>query len=391
MAVLAPAQLHQQACLAFMQQLIMKITGLIKKTAFGYKYDKYLVNSTLQAFVNNAAIPVTPSSFLTDFSDVQDVNQTKEKYIRKSDGLLYEVKPDGSHELVELNSTAIQNLTEANKCLGTGFENDNTWRGPNTCAQYLDECIRGGDIAQCKNYLQNINFWNNAAKEVDAMQPLIAFKTLQSFEFGRVNTQLPNGQTIERVQTWSEWIDTLKNKVNPQELTQISGNVKLQEYLNLIVKKVNEIDLQIQSSTLPNQGVFFEGQVFDAYMLASRIIRSAEKQIILIDNYIDESTLTHLSKKNHSVQVVLLSKSLTKTISLDLLKANQQFGKFEWIRFERSHDRFLIIDGKKIYHLGASLKDLGKKWFAFSELNSKTMCEILDSINQVIKNSNKEK
>ena len=104
-----------------------------------------------------------------------------------------------------------------------------------------------------------------------------------------------------------------------------------------------------------------------------------------------ESTLTHLSKKNHSVQVVLLSKSLTKTISLDLLKANQQFGKFEWIRFERSHDRFLIIDGKKIYHLGASLKDLGKKWFAFSELNSKTMCEILDSINQVIKNSNKEK
>lgn len=238
--VVAPGALHQQACLSLMQQLIIKINGLIRKTAFGYKYDKYLVNSTLQAFVNNAAIPVTPSSFLTDFSDVQDVNQTKEKYIRKSDGLLYEVKPDGSHELVELNSAAIQNLTEANKCLGTGFENDNTWQGPNTCAQYLDECIRGGDIAQCKNYLQNINFWNNAAKEVDAMQPLIAFKTLQSFEFGRVNTQLPNGQTIERVQTWSEWIDTLKNKVNPQELTQISGNVKLQEYLNLIVKKVNE-------------------------------------------------------------------------------------------------------------------------------------------------------
>ena len=166
---------------------------------------------------------------------------------------------------------------------------------------------------------------------------------------------------------------------------------RLEDNVESIVKKVNEIDLQIQSSTLPNQGVFFEGQVFDAYMLASRIIRSAEKQIILIDNYIDESTLTHLSKKNHSVQVVLLSKSLTKTISLDLLKANQQFGKFEWIRFERSHDRFLIIDGKKIYHLGASLKDLGKKWFAFSELNSKTMCEILDSINQVIKNSNKEK
>lgn len=81
----------------------------------------------------------------------------------------------------------------------------------------------------------------------------------------------------------------------------------------------------------------------------------------------------------------MLSKSRTKKISLDLSKANHQYGKFEWIRFERSHDRFLIIDGKKIYHLGASLKELGKKWFAFSELNSKTMTEILLSINQVIK------
>ncbi len=166
---------------------------------------------------------------------------------------------------------------------------------------------------------------------------------------------------------------------------------RLEDNVESIAKKVNEIDLQIQSAALPNQGVFFDGQVFDAYILASRIIRSAEKQIILIDNYIDESTLSHLSKKKLSVNVVLLSKSLSKSLSLDLSKANQQFGKFDWIRFERSHDRFLIIDGKKIYHLGASLKDLGKKWFAFSELNTLTMCEILDSINQVIKNSNKEK
>jgi hypothetical protein len=111
----------------------------------------------------------------------------------------------------------------------------------------------------------------------------------------------------------------------------------------------------------------------------------------LIDNYIDESTLIHLSKKKKSVKVVLLSKFISKSIRLDLAKANQQFGKFEWIRFERSHDRFLIIDGNKIYHLGASLKDLGKKWFAFSELNAITMSEILDSINQVIRNRANEK
>lgn len=166
---------------------------------------------------------------------------------------------------------------------------------------------------------------------------------------------------------------------------------RLEDNLESIAKKVIEIDLQIQSAALPNQGVFFDGQVFDAYVLATRIIRSAEKQIILIDNYIEESTLIHLSKKNQSVNVILLSKALSKSLSLDLAKANHQYGKFEWIRFDRSHDRFLIIDGRKVYHLGASLKDLGKKWFAFSELNSKTMSEILLSINQVIKNSNKEK
>ena len=98
-----------------------------------------------------------------------------------------------------------------------------------------------------------------------------------------------------------------------------------------------------------------------------------------------------MSKKNHSVNVILLSKALSKSLSLDLAKANHQYGKFEWIRFDRSHDRFLIIDGRKVYHLGASLKDLGKKWFAFSELNTLTMREILDLINQVIKNSNNEK
>ena len=166
---------------------------------------------------------------------------------------------------------------------------------------------------------------------------------------------------------------------------------RLEDNVESIAKKVIEIDLQIQSAALPNQGVFFDGQVFDAYVLATRIIRSAEKQIILIDNYIEESTLIHLSKKNHSVNVILLSKALSKSLSLDLAKANHQYGKFEWIRFDRSHDRFLIIDGRKVYHLGASLKDLGKKWFAFSELNTLTMCEILDSINQVIKNSNNEK
>ncbi len=131
---------------------------------------------------------------------------------------------------------------------------------------------------------------------------------------------------------------------------------------------------------IPSQGVFFDGQIFDAYELASKIIRSAKKSIILIDNYIDESTLTHLSKKNKNVNVLLLTKTITKQLTLDVKKANEQYSNYELNTFTKSHDRFLIIDNLEIYHLGASLKDLGKKWFAFSKMDKNSVESIIKSI-----------
>jgi hypothetical protein len=131
---------------------------------------------------------------------------------------------------------------------------------------------------------------------------------------------------------------------------------------------------------IPAQGVFFDGQVFDAYELASRIIRFAKTSIILIDNYINESTLTHLAKKNRGVKAILLTKSNSKQLELDVQKANEQYGDFVVKSFDKSHDRFLIIDGKEIYHLGASLKDLGKKWFAFSKMDMGSVEGILQGI-----------
>jgi hypothetical protein len=133
-------------------------------------------------------------------------------------------------------------------------------------------------------------------------------------------------------------------------------------------------------NSIPNQGVFFDGQVFDAYELASRIIRSAKRNIVLIDNYIDESTLTHLAKKNDKVEVLLLTKTISKQLVLDVKKANEQYGDFDVREFTLSHDRFLIIDNSEVYHLGASLKDLGKKWFAFCLLNQNSVENILMSI-----------
>lgn len=155
--------------------------------------------------------------------------------------------------------------------------------------------------------------------------------------------------------------------------------------------KVSQIELQINSHLIPTQGVFFDGQIFDAYALAARIIRSATQSIVLIDNYINENTLTHLAKKAEQVEVLLLSSTLSNTLKLDVQKANEQYGGFSAKAFNLSHDRFLIIDGAEVYHLGASLKDLGKKpvvspaepWFAFSKLEKSSVQPILNAILEV--------
>lgn len=159
---------------------------------------------------------------------------------------------------------------------------------------------------------------------------------------------------------------------------------RLEDNFESLKSKVNQIDLQINSHLIPTQGVFFEGQVFDAYKLASNIIRSAQKNIVLIDNYIDENTLTHLSKKNQGVKVLLLTKTISKQIQLDVQKANAQYGGFELQTFTQSHDRFIIIDQKEVYHLGASLKDLGRKWFGFSRLEPKSVDGIIKEVEMMV-------
>ncbi len=146
-------------------------------------------------------------------------------------------------------------------------------------------------------------------------------------------------------------------------------------------QKFEQVFKDLESKNIiPNQGIFFEGQVFDAYELASKIIRSAKISIVLIDNYIDETTLTHLSKKAKAVKVLLLTKTMSNKLALDVKKANEQYGNFEIRVFASSHDRFIIIDNSDVYHLGASLKDLGKKWFAFSKMDKNSVSSIIKEI-----------
>jgi Virulence protein RhuM family len=147
----------------------------------------------------------------------------------------------------------------------------------------------------------------------------------------------------------------------------------LQHRIEAIEKKVFEQDFKIEQllhAKLPvQQGIFFEGQLFDAYVFVSDIIKSAKKSIILIDNYVDETVLLLLSKRNDSVIATIYTEKITPQFQLDIKKHNAQYEPVGVEIENKSHDRFLIIDENQVYHLGASVKDLGKKWFAFSRLH----------------------
>lgn len=136
-----------------------------------------------------------------------------------------------------------------------------------------------------------------------------------------------------------------------------------------LLEQGQKIEFLLNTNLPPNQGIFYDGQIFDAHAFVSKLIKSAKKSIALLDNYIDESVLTLLSKRNKGIVATIYTKSISKQLQLDLDRFNQQYEPIEVMEFAKSHDRFLIIDEKEIYHIGASLKDLGKKWFAFSKLN----------------------
>ncbi|MDD5406169.1 MAG: hypothetical protein PHE73_04400 [Sulfurovaceae bacterium] len=146
------------------------------------------------------------------------------------------------------------------------------------------------------------------------------------------------------------------------EKRQITYEIKTDEKFEKLFDALED------KSIKPKQGIFFDGQIFDAYLFVSELVKKAKNSIVLIDNYCDETTLSILGKCEPKVKVMILTKSISKELRLDLQKHNAQYAKIEVKEFASSHDRFLILDEAEIYHIGASLKDLGKKWFAFSIL-----------------------
>ena len=142
---------------------------------------------------------------------------------------------------------------------------------------------------------------------------------------------------------------------------------RMSEYERRLYENEQKIDFFVRTSLPPVEGVFFDGQIFDAYVFATDLIRSARQSIVLIDNYIDESVLLMLSKRQTGVTAEIRSGRLTETLKQDLAKHNSQYPPITVIQNKNIHDRFLIVDAD-VYHIGASLKDLGRKLFAFSKM-----------------------
>ena len=154
------------------------------------------------------------------------------------------------------------------------------------------------------------------------------------------------------------------------EVKQIEADQKFEQIFKALESKEQNTE----------KGIFFEGQVYDAYIFVADLIRKAKSDIVLIDNYADDTVLTLLSKRNINVTATIFANTISKSLALDINKHNKQYPVIEIKILPSSHDRFLLLDNKELYHIGASLKDLGKKWFAFSRMDDFAR-EILNRMN----------
>ncbi|MDE5595372.1 MAG: virulence RhuM family protein [Muribaculaceae bacterium] len=163
-----------------------------------------------------------------------------------------------------------------------------------------------------------------------------------------------------------------------QRLMQLEDRIdrRLSEHDRHLLQLDEKVDFFVRSSLQPKEGIFFNGQIFDAYALVAELIRQAKRRIVVIDNYIDDSVLVQLSKRKAGVTVDIYNGQISRQLRQDVEKHNQQYPGVTLHEYTKAHDRFLIID-EEVYHLGASLKDLGKKLFAFSKMEVMTGSELI--------------
>jgi len=180
------------------------------------------------------------------------------------------------------------------------------------------------------------------------------------------------------IQIMDAFVGMRKFIANNAAIFQRLDSIEQKQYIT--DTKLDKVFEAIEAKDIkPEQGIFFDGQIFDAYVFVANLIKSAKKSIVLIDNYVDETTLTMLAKRNTDCTAIIYTHTFGQKLKLDLQKHNEQYPEIEIKTFKQSHDRFLILDDNDVYHFGASLKDLGKQWFAFSKFD-KGALEVLGKL-----------
>lgn len=155
--------------------------------------------------------------------------------------------------------------------------------------------------------------------------------------------------------------------------------LEMKQHQEVTDRRIDEVFKRLDTDIPPMQGIFYDGQVFDAYRFVSDLIRKAKQSIVLIDNYVDDTVLTLLDKRSEGVSATIYTQRVSSQFQLDVDRHNSQYPLIEIKRFNKAHDRFLLIDNE-VYHIGASIKDLGKKWFGFTLMRDITATELIKKI-----------
>ena len=265
--------------------------------------------------------------------------------------------------------------------LKVSVEQESVWLNRNQIAELF-----GRDVKTIGKHITNVF----AEKELEQYSTVANFAIVQNeggrdvrrdVEYYNLDVIISIGYRVKsqkgvRFRQWATSI--LKNYI--QNSYVINGdkitNQRFKELENEVINlksKVENISNSLEDKTLKSkQEIFYNGQVFDAYVFINDLLKLATNEIILIDNYIDETVFTIFSKYPN-IKIKIYASNISKQLKLDFEKYSKQYKNIELQEFKNSHDRFLIIDKKEVYHIGASLKDLGKKWFAFSKLDIKNL------------------
>lgn len=228
---------------------------------------------------------------------------------------------------------------------------------------------------------------NASHEELEGLSTVAKFATLQkegdrevmrNIEYYNLDMILSVGYRVKSSEgiRFRQWA----NKVLKEYLLKgYSVNDRFERLERRVAKTEEKIDFFVRTSLPPVEGIFFNGQIFDAYVFVSDLIKSAKERIVLIDNYIDESVLMLMAKRNPGVTAEIYTSRIGSQLQQDITRHNQQYAPVNVSVFNKSHDRFLVIDDK-VFLIGASIKDLGKRWFAFTELNAVTANDLLDRL-----------